>query len=210
MFTELTNNEERGQVGIGTLIVFIALVLVAAIAAGVLINTAGFLQSQAEATGQESTEQVSNNIQVESVVGTLQESGTNEEEEVRDIEIVVSQAPGSDDINLEELALDYIDPSGSDTLVFSETGGDDVEDGNYNLNEVSDSDDDNVLSDNDQRYAIVLNLADSTDNSHDTFGDSLQEGQEASLIITTESGSQISVELTAPDTLTDAGTDVRL
>ncbi len=65
---EKFNNDDRGQVGIGTLIVFIAMVLVAAIAAGVLVNTAGFLQA-AEQTGQESSEQVTNRLQVRRRLG---------------------------------------------------------------------------------------------------------------------------------------------
>jgi len=49
--------------------VFIAMVLVAAIAAGVLINTAGFLQSQSEQTGQQSSSQVADRLQVVNTVG---------------------------------------------------------------------------------------------------------------------------------------------
>lgn len=78
MFEKIANENERGQVGIGTLIVFIAMVLVAAIAAGVLINTAGFLQSSAEQTGQESSDQVTNQIQVASKVGIVGGQGASD------------------------------------------------------------------------------------------------------------------------------------
>jgi flagellin FlaB len=115
MFETILNEEERGQVGIGTLIVFIAMVLVAAIAAGVLINTAGFLQSQAEATGQESTDLVSERIEVTSSVGIVSSSNTVELDEIR---LTTTGAPGSDQIDLGETTIQAVGPGGQQNLVF--------------------------------------------------------------------------------------------
>ena len=97
------NHSDRGQVGIGTLIVFIAMVLVAAIAAGVLINTAGLLQTQAEATGEESTQQVSDRLQVQSATGNVTGAGT-----VDKINLTVTKSPGAGDIQLLNVTYEVV------------------------------------------------------------------------------------------------------
>ena len=116
MFEFITNTEERGQVGIGTLIVFIAMVLVAAIAAGVLINTAGFLQTQAEATGEDSTDLVSERINVNSAAGIVESASDGILEQVR---LTVSGAPGADDIDLSDTTIQGVGPGGQQNLVFA-------------------------------------------------------------------------------------------
>jgi len=125
------NDNDRGQVGIGTLIVFIAMVLVAAIAAGVLINTAGLLQSQAEATGEESAEQVSDRVVVSTVTGVAgasDDSDQLEPDEVDRIQLSVFRGAGSGDIALENAIIEVFANGNSDTLTFSDEATDTTED----------------------------------------------------------------------------------
>lgn len=125
MIANAFTEDERAQVGIGTLIVFIAMVLVAAIAAGVLLNTAGLLETQAMATGEESTRQVTNNMQIISEVGynvagdkdvgggqkfvPRSEGSTVERdaEELYQIRMVVQKAAGASDINVSKSTIEY-------------------------------------------------------------------------------------------------------
>ena len=107
----------RGQVGIGTLIVFIAMVLVAAIAAGVLINTAGLLQAQAQSTGEETTAQVSDRIAVGEAVGyDTASSGQTTAGELDTLNISMRLAAGSDPINLTKASY-TIDTDGSAKVI---------------------------------------------------------------------------------------------
>jgi flagellin FlaB len=115
------DTDDRGQVGIGTLIVFIAMVLVAAIAAGVLINTAGLLQAQAQQTGEETTAEVSDVVQIQEVVGSDTgnyfgtESSTNGE--INLLNVSVRLASGSDPINMSQASYTISSPRGNATVI---------------------------------------------------------------------------------------------
>ena len=60
-------NDEIGSIGIGAMIVFIALILVAAVASAVIIQTGEKLQQNAQQTGSETQQEISGKISVSSV-----------------------------------------------------------------------------------------------------------------------------------------------
>ncbi|MDX1611339.1 MAG: archaellin/type IV pilin N-terminal domain-containing protein [Candidatus Thermoplasmatota archaeon] len=96
-------SKDRAEVGIGTMIVFIAAVIVAAVAAAVLINTAGNLQRKASETGSETTEEVAANIFVRDIVGTV--STINSTEYVDGVDYYISLAPGAEAVDLTSMVV---------------------------------------------------------------------------------------------------------
>jgi flagellin FlaB len=187
MFKTLPNEEERGQVGIGTLIVFIAMVLVAAIAAGVLINTAGFLQTQAETTGEESTAQVTDSLQVYTAAAS---SGSiTDADGIQQIDLRVGLSPGSNPINLNgDVAVQVVGPAGVADATMTNVG--------------------TTLTDSSSRETVLLVFDGSTSGNYVSAGSAvsgsgLSAGQSIEVTITTASGGQTFEVYTAPDPLID-------
>jgi len=199
----IPDEDDRGQVGIGTLIVFIAMVLVAAIAAGVLINTAGFLQTQAENTGTESTEQVSNNINVLGAVGQV-----NNTDQVNETRLAVAPAAGSDALNLEEITIQYVADDEFANLIHNAS----AQDGDHAFETeaiTAEDRNDNVMTDSSDRYEIIVPLGSDVGNVGTSDGDNsnlalLSEGETAELTITTDAGAQLTATVQVPDSLAGA------
>ncbi len=99
------NRDDLGAIGIGAMIVFIALILVAAVASAVIIQTAEKLQQNAQSTGEDTTDMMAGKIFILSVV--LTNAGA-------DLYITFELAPGSDPID--PVAVEY-------NLICLETGG---------------------------------------------------------------------------------------
>ena len=91
---------KKAEMAIGTLIIFIAMVLVAAIAAGVVIQTATALQNKALLTGERARSQIGTNIQTILVYG---EDGTDKWLESFFVKIKLS--PGSDPLKFGDMLL---------------------------------------------------------------------------------------------------------
>jgi archaellin len=117
--------------GIGTLIIFIAMILVAAIAAGVLIQTATSLQNKALLTGERSKSQISTSLSPLLIYAQDGSNGNN----VQDFFLKMKLSPGSDPIKLEDMLVEMNLNNASIDLTYLETvDGSDAtcEAGSYN------------------------------------------------------------------------------
>ena len=201
------NDADRGQVGIGTLIVFIAMVLVAAIAAGVLVNTAGFLQATAEDAGQESVNKVTNRVEVINQHGTV---GLNDT--ISNMTLTIRLAAGSSAVNMNTTSIKYLSSNEVQTLTNSSSSemnpaGSATE---FNLTKVTDDDGSfGVLNSGNDRYEVTINS--SAIEGGDQYN-GLNTGDKIQLDITSQTGGTTQVILTMPQQLAgkDTGEPVKL
>jgi flagellin FlaB len=95
---------EFGAIGIGAMIVFIAMVLVAGIAASVLIQTSSKLETQAMVTGEQTTSEVATGLAVVDVEGFAASSA-----DISRLAILVRPRAGSEEIDLSETVIEISD-----------------------------------------------------------------------------------------------------
>jgi flagellin FlaB len=100
---KIIKGKDGGSVGIGAMIVFIAMVLVAGISASVLIQTSTRLEMQALRTGQETIAEVASGLKVEAI------EGHNTSGLVTKMALEISSRAGSPDVDLAQTVIEISD-----------------------------------------------------------------------------------------------------
>lgn len=125
-------NDKRAEMGVGTMIIFIAMVLVAAVAASVLISTANTVREQAQNTGNQAINNVASGFAVQDVTGVVLDN-----KEIKNLTIRLRLQAGSPNINMNNVMIVYT--SGDTSKILSMTTGVAPDSSSYAANKTLDS-----------------------------------------------------------------------
>ncbi len=109
-YQTVERNREAGSIGIGAMIVFIALILVAAVASTIIIKTAEELQQNAEQTSSDTRKEISGKINI--VNAMVNRSGLDGDSNVDSIVFTGKVAAGA--TNLQVQNIDWLLTCGDD------------------------------------------------------------------------------------------------
>ena len=130
----MNRDREAGSIGIGAMIVFIALILVAAVASTIIIKTAEELQQNAESTSDDTRKEISGKINVLQILV----NGTTSADAIDSIIVTAKVASGSMNVQVED--IDWVITCGGSTygLITGNLGNTDPAggafDGDENIN----------------------------------------------------------------------------
>lgn len=164
-------NSNSGLAGVASLIVFIALVLVAAIAASVILDVSGALEQQASQTGEDAVDQLSSTLLILDVNGDVNENADG----LDSVSYVVTTAAGSAPLNLDDITVSMTTSSGSAVYVseniaaaedaenFGDVVDDDANVGQFKINQIRGApegegfeEDENVIRRGQDRFEITI------------------------------------------------------
>jgi flagellin FlaB len=187
------NSTKKGAQGIGTLIIFIAMILVAAVAAGVLIQTASSLQSKSLDVGRQTQERLTTDIEVIQVFASDASDGAIDNG-TDDVIFVLRLGSGSTAIKLTDLLIRFDAPEGSQSLVYlnNATVGDAV---NYGV-------DFKIKGSN--HNSAYLNTGDLAEIKFIyNVSNPIVEGETATLRLISKNGAVKPIQITTPSAMTE-------
>ncbi len=111
-----TEENQEAMMGVGTLIIFIAIILVAAVSAGVFLRTVTLLKQQAEATAEQSVEEVATYLNVRSIYGEADEDRTD----IDELKVNLGIGPGSPPQNLDFTLIQVVSREEEETLEYGD------------------------------------------------------------------------------------------
>ena len=97
-YQTVERNREEGSIGIGAMIVFIALILVAAVASTIIIKTAEELQQNAESTSDDTRKEISGKVNIIQIL--VNGTGTND---LDSLIVTAKIASGSTDVQVQDI-----------------------------------------------------------------------------------------------------------
>lgn len=191
---------KKGEMGIGTLILFIAFILVAAVAAAVLVSTTQSLQSKALATGKATQAEIGTSM---TAVEVYAEDGSDQGVEY--FYETIKLASGSDPIRFQDLLLVFNTPDTSREFTYDST----ISCADTTVTSAA-----SIYNDtNSANFGIAYSLQAGTLTGYLTTGDvvklcyaaprQINESEDIKLNIIPKVGAPLVVDVTTPQLMTD-------
>lgn len=181
---------KKAQQGIGTLIIFIALILVAAVAAGVLIQTSSSLQSTSLDVGRQSQEKITSGVNIMQIYAKDTTDG-NITSGMDNMTVFLRSSSGSEPIKLQDTLVRLDTKDGTQALTFS--GSDAYDNETYGVTYKING------SNHKDGYITTGDLAQLTFQVDQV--EDIKEGQTATLRVITKNGAVKPVQVTAPSSM---------